>query len=189
MLERAPFVDIVVGPQTYHRLPELLHRRVRGGRARDRHRFSPREQVRPAARGPVRALGRVSVPHRAGRLRPILHLLCRPIYARRRRNPGPRWRSWPKPDSLSHPAREKSRCSARTSTRITARGRTVAAWSLARLIAALADLDGLARIRYTTSHPRDMSHDLIEAHGHDGQADAVPAPAGAIRPRMPCSRR
>jgi tRNA-2-methylthio-N6-dimethylallyladenosine synthase len=38
-------------------------------------------------------------------------------------------------------------------------------WSLARLIAALAGQDGLARIRYTTSHPRDMSDDLIEAHG------------------------
>src|SRR5262245_55840408 len=29
LLERAPFVDIVVGPQAYHRLPELLHRRAR----------------------------------------------------------------------------------------------------------------------------------------------------------------
>jgi tRNA-2-methylthio-N6-dimethylallyladenosine synthase len=41
-------------------------------------------------------------------------------------------------------------------------GRT---WSLARLIAALAEQDGLERIRYTTSHPRDMSDDLIAAHG------------------------
>ena len=38
-------------------------------------------------------------------------------------------------------------------------------WSLARLIAALAEIGRLARIRYTTSHPRDMSDDLIEAHG------------------------
>jgi tRNA-2-methylthio-N6-dimethylallyladenosine synthase len=38
-------------------------------------------------------------------------------------------------------------------------------WSLARLIAALAEQDGLARIRYTTSHPRDMTDDLIDAHG------------------------
>ena len=29
MLDRAPFVDLVVGPQTYHRLPEMLHRRAR----------------------------------------------------------------------------------------------------------------------------------------------------------------
>ena len=38
-------------------------------------------------------------------------------------------------------------------------------WSLARLIEALAELDGLERLRYTTSHPRDMSPELIESHG------------------------
>ena len=39
-------------------------------------------------------------------------------------------------------------------------------WSLARLIRALAEIDGLARLRFTTSHPRDMSDDLIAAHAH-----------------------
>ena len=38
-------------------------------------------------------------------------------------------------------------------------------WSLGRLIRHLADIDGLERIRYTTSHPRDMDEDLIAAHG------------------------
>jgi tRNA-2-methylthio-N6-dimethylallyladenosine synthase len=38
-------------------------------------------------------------------------------------------------------------------------------WSLARLIRALAEIEGIARIRYTTSHPRDMDDDLITAHG------------------------
>ncbi|HUO02439.1 MAG TPA: MiaB/RimO family radical SAM methylthiotransferase, partial [Rhizomicrobium sp.] len=38
-------------------------------------------------------------------------------------------------------------------------------WSLARLIEALAKIEEILRIRYTTSHPRDMSDDLIEAHG------------------------
>ena len=50
LVERAPFVDIVVGPQAYHRLPELLARRASGGGCGDRHRVSGREQVRPAAR-------------------------------------------------------------------------------------------------------------------------------------------
>jgi tRNA-2-methylthio-N6-dimethylallyladenosine synthase len=40
-----------------------------------------------------------------------------------------------------------------------------AEWGLARLIRALAEIDGLTRIRYTTSHPRDMDDDLIAAHG------------------------
>jgi len=39
------------------------------------------------------------------------------------------------------------------------------AWSLARLIRRLAEIEGLSRIRYTTSHPRDMGEDLIAAHG------------------------
>jgi len=38
-------------------------------------------------------------------------------------------------------------------------------WSLARLIRALAEIEGVARIRYTTSHPRDMDDELIAAHG------------------------
>lgn len=38
-------------------------------------------------------------------------------------------------------------------------------WSLARLIEKLAEIEGLARIRYTTSHPLDMNDDLIELHG------------------------
>ena len=38
-------------------------------------------------------------------------------------------------------------------------------WSLGRLIRALAEIDGLERIRYTTSHPLDMDDELIGAHG------------------------
>ena len=38
-------------------------------------------------------------------------------------------------------------------------------WSLAKLIRELAKLDGLERIRFTTSHPNDMDGDLIAAHG------------------------
>ena len=59
----------------------------------------------------------------------------------------------------------RSRCWARTSTPITATVPDGGDWSLARLICALADIDGLERIRFTTSHPNDMTDDLIEAHG------------------------
>ena len=44
-------------------------------------------------------------------------------------------------------------------------GASGATWNLARLIRALAEIDGLDRIRYTTSHPRDMDDALIKAHG------------------------
>ena len=38
------------------------------------------------------------------------------------------------------------------------------AWSLGRLLRRLAEIPGVARLRYTTSHPRDMDDDLIAAH-------------------------
>ena len=50
---------------------------------------------------------------------------------------------------------------------IAAQGPDGETWSLARLIRRLARIEGLARLRYTTSHPRDMSDDLIAAHRDD----------------------
>ena len=47
---------------------------------------------------------------------------------------------------------------------ITATGQTDRVWALGRLIRRLAAMPGLARLRYTTSHPRDMDDDLIAAH-------------------------
>ncbi len=47
----------------------------------------------------------------------------------------------------------------------------------------MAALPGVARIRYTTSHPRDMDDALIAAHGDGPRTDAVPASAGAVRVR------
>ena len=55
-----------------------------------------------------------------------------------------------------------------------------AEWRLGRLIEALAEIDGIARIRYTTSYPADMDDELIAAHRDIAAADAVPAPAGAV---------
>ena len=58
------------------------------------------------------------------------------------------------------------------------------AWSLARLISHLAKVEGLARLRYTTSHPRDMSDDLIAAHGDEEKLMPylhLPFQAGADR--------
>ena len=51
---------------------------------------------------------------------------------------------------------------------------------LAELIRELAKIDGLERIRYTTSHPADMTDALIAAHGEVDEADALPASSGAV---------
>jgi tRNA-2-methylthio-N6-dimethylallyladenosine synthase len=57
-------------------------------------------------------------------------------------------------------------------------------WSLARLIARLASIDGIERLRYTTSHPRDMTEDLIAAHAEQEKLMPylhLPFQAGADR--------
>ncbi len=47
----------------------------------------------------------------------------------------------------------------------TARDRTASIWTLSRLLYRLAEIPGIARLRYTTSHPRDMDDALIMTHG------------------------
>ena len=66
------------------------------------------------------------------------------------------------------------------------------AWSLARLIRALAGIDGLTRIRYTTSHPNDMGEDLIAAHGDEPKLMPylhLPVQAGSDRVLKAMNRR
>jgi tRNA-2-methylthio-N6-dimethylallyladenosine synthase len=164
LLERAPFVDIVVGPQAYHRLPELLHRRSRAqGGVLDtdfpvESKFDrlPEELASPPG---VSAFLTVQegcdkfctfcvVPYTRGAeaSRPAAAILAE---ARRLIDAG---------------AREIILLGQNVNA-YRGEGPDERPWSLARLIRALAEIDHLARIRYTTSHPRDMSADLVEAHG------------------------
>jgi len=65
-------------------------------------------------------------------------------------------------------------------------------WSLAQLIGRLASIDGLERLRYTTSHPRDMTDDLIAAHGEQRKLMPylhLPFQAGADRVLAAMNRR
>ena len=79
--ERAPFVDLVFGPQTLHRLPEMLGR-LRGGRPRGGRRELPRDrEVRPAAGAARHGCHGLRVDH--GRLQQVLHLLRGAVHARR----------------------------------------------------------------------------------------------------------
>ena len=132
IVRRQPAVDIVVGPQAYHRLPELLAEAARKSAElqRDGKRLPgagvldtefPAESKfdhLPAPRRRARGLG---VPVDPGRLRQVLHLLRRALYARRRVFAAGRQRCWPRRASSWRRARSRSRCSARTSTPITAR--------------------------------------------------------------------
>lgn len=166
ILARAPFVDIVLGPQTYHRLPEMVAQASRAAGAVIDTDF-PAEQK-------FDFLPEAAAPQSPGGLTEFLTIqegcdkfcsFCVVPYTRGAEA------SRPAASVLS----EARRLAARGAREITLLGQNVNAyhgtapdgstWTLARLLRALADIPGVERLRYTTSHPRDMSDDLIAAHG------------------------
>jgi tRNA-2-methylthio-N6-dimethylallyladenosine synthase len=162
IIARQPLVDLVVGPQTYHRLPGMMARVDRGEKVVDTD-FPAEDKfeelkARPAAkRGPTAFL---TVQEGCDKF----CAFCVVPYTRGAEASRPA-------DRILREARELVEKGVRE---ITLLGQNVNAyhgagvdgdWSLARLIRELAKVDGLARIRFTTSHPNDMSDDLIAAHG------------------------
>ena len=162
ILARAPFVDLVLGPQTYHRLPEMIAKLARGdGPVLDTE-FPPEPKFDhlPESTTPQAVSAFLSVQEGCDKF----CTFCVVPYTRGA--------------EFSRPAAaviaEAERLVAAGAREITLLGQNVnayhgdgvdgGAWGLGRLIRALADLPGLERLRYTTSHPRDMNDELIEAH-------------------------
>jgi tRNA-2-methylthio-N6-dimethylallyladenosine synthase len=164
IIRRAPAVDLVVGPQSYHRLPDLIGR-ARAGRAVDiefpeddkfDHLPLP-ERKRLTQRGPAAFLtvqegcdkfcSFCVVPFTRGAE------ISRPV------------------EAVLAEARQLGEAGIRE---IMLLGQNVNAyhgvarngeiWDLARLFGALSDIPGLDRLRYATSHPRDMNDSLYAAH-------------------------
>ncbi|MAF50218.1 MAG: tRNA (N6-isopentenyl adenosine(37)-C2)-methylthiotransferase MiaB [Rhodospirillales bacterium] len=169
IMKRAPHVDIVLGPQTYHRLPELVARAERRIAANDG--ASPRGilDIEFPAESKFDHLPDVASASAAAFLTiqegcDKFCTFCVVPYTR-----GAEY-SRPVADVLAE-ARHLAEAGARE---VTLLGQNVnayrgagadAAGGLGGLIRALADIDGLDRIRYTTSHPIDMDDELIAAHG------------------------
>jgi tRNA-2-methylthio-N6-dimethylallyladenosine synthase len=166
ILARAPYVDIVLGPQTYHRLPEMVAQASRAAGAvletdfpaESKFDYLPDDAVAQTAGGITAFL---SIQEGCDKFCSF----CVVPYTR-----GAEF-SRPAASVLA----EARRMVAGGAREITLLGQNVNAyhgeapdgriWSLARLLDALAEIPGLARLRYTTSHPRDMDDDLIAAHG------------------------
>jgi tRNA-2-methylthio-N6-dimethylallyladenosine synthase len=163
ILRRAPHVDLVLGPQTYHRLPEMVARAARGAGAQLDTDFPVESKFdhlpAPSSASGVSAF--LSVQEGCDKFCSF----CVVPYTRGA--------------EFSRPAAailaEAASLVARGAREITLLGQNVNAyhgaapggdsWNLARLIGALARIEGLVRIRYTTSHPSDMDNELIAAHG------------------------
>jgi tRNA-2-methylthio-N6-dimethylallyladenosine synthase len=163
LLERAPFVDIVVGPQAYHRLPELLAKRERASGGQLDTDFPPESKfdLLPEVAEGSAVSAFLTIQEGCDKF----CTFCVVPYTRGAEE------SRPAAAILA----EARRLVAGGAREITLLGQNVNAyhgmgpggteWGLARLILELAGIDGLLRIRYTTSHPRDMDDDLIRAHG------------------------
>ena len=161
IIARQPAVDMVIGPQSYQHLPKLLERVAARERvvavdfpAEDKFDALPEESI---AQGPSAFL---AVQEGCDKF----CTFCVVPYTRGA--------------EYSRPAMkvldEARRMVAQGAIEITLLGQNVNAWhgegpqggewGLGRLIEAMAGIEGLQRIRYTTSHPRDMADDLIAAH-------------------------
>ncbi len=168
IIERSPVVDLVIGPQSYHRLPELLPRLEREGRAIldtefpdvDKFRHLPGNRTRP--RSPSAFL---TIQEGCDKF----CTFCVVPYTR-----GVEY-SRPVADIET----EARSLVAKGAKELTLLGQNVNAyhgegpdggnWSLAHLLRYLAEIDGLERLRYTTSHPRDVDDELIAVHGQVGK--------------------
>ncbi len=162
ILKRAPYVDMVFGPQTYHRLPEMVaraHRRTGVVLETDFPADSKFDHLpEPAAKGRTSAF--LTVQEGCDKF----CTFCVVPYTRGAEFSRP----------VEQVMKEARGLAAAGVREITLLGQNVnnyrgyvrgsAAWSLGRLIAELADIDGLDRIRYTTSYPADVDEELIAAH-------------------------
>lgn len=159
---RAPSVDVIVGPQAYHRLPELIAQAERGEKAIDLDMpLESKFDVLPRRSSNQRATAFLTVQEGCDKF----CTYCVVPYTRGAEI------SRPYADLMAE-ARALIEAGVRE---ITLLGQNVNAWTgedeqgrsigLDGLIRALDREDGLMRIRYMTSHPNDMTDGLIAAHG------------------------
>lgn len=158
IMNRQRAVDLVVGPQAYHQLPELIARAHRASGERLAADFAADEKfdALPAERHVTGVTAFLTVQEGCDKF----CTFCVVPYTR-----GGEW-SRPVNDIVE----EAKRLAGAGVREVTLLGQNVNAYdgdgsTLAKLVRKLATIDGLDRIRYTTSHPRDMGEDLIEAHG------------------------
>ncbi len=161
IMARAPAVGMVVGPQAYHRLPEMIVKAASGTRATD-------TDMPADAKFAALPKRRKSGPSAFLTIQEGCDKFCTYCVV-----PYTRGAEISRP--FSDLLREAERLVEAGAREITLLGQNVNAWTgeddkgralgFDGLIRALADMSGLARIRYTTSHPNDVTDGLIAAHG------------------------
>lgn len=165
IVRREKAVDLVFGPQTYHRLPDLLKAHRVSGLAVVETEFPAEDKFEHLAKAPPKRGVTAFLTVQEGCDK--FCSFCVVPYTRG--------------SEFSRPVMQietEARALVEAGVReITLLGQNVNAyhgagtdgeiWSLARLITYLSRIDGIERLRFTTSHPRDMSDDLIDAHAEN----------------------
>jgi len=161
---RQPAVDLVVGPQAYHRLPELL---AEAGKRRvvdtdlpveDKFGFLPAPKRQAILARGVSAF--VTVQEGCDKF----CAFCVVPYTRGAEFSRPVAQIMAEVERLAEAGVRDVTLIGQNVNAYHGEGPDGAVWSLARLMHRVAEVPGIARIRYTTSHPRDMDDDLIAAH-------------------------
>ncbi|SPH24196.1 tRNA-2-methylthio-N(6)-dimethylallyladenosine synthase [Defluviimonas aquaemixtae] len=164
ILRRMPLVDLVVGPQSYHRLPAMAKAAGKGEKSvvTDFPEEAKFDHLPERPKAAVRPTAFLTVQEGCDKF----CAFCVVPYTRGAEVSRPAGRIMAEARGLVEKGVRE----------ITLLGQNVNAyhgsaadgdWSLARLARELAKIDGLDRIRYTTSHPNDMADDLIAAHGEE----------------------
>ena len=163
ILRRAPVVDLVIGPQSYHKLPDLIFRASQESCRVVDTEFPEEDKFRHLPAGIDRQAPSAFLTVQEGCDK--FCTFCVVPYTR-----GAEFSR-----SVEEVVTEARQMIARGVREITLLGQNVNAYhgrsndgraaTLAQLLGEVARLDNLERLRYTTSHPRDMSDDLIAAHG------------------------
>ena len=162
---RVPAVDLVIGPQSYHKLPDLIAKAKNEGRSIVETTFPEDDKFAalPQDRSPRSATAFLTVQEGCDKF----CTFCVVPYTRGMEYSRP----------VADIEKEARSLVARGVREVTLLGQNVNAYhgdaedgapaSLACLIRRLARIDGLERLRYMTSHPRDMGDDLVAIHGEE----------------------
>src|SRR5205085_10038047 len=165
ILRRAPMVDLVVGPQNYHRLPALLARVAQGEAVVDTE-FPVEDKfdmLAPPAREKTRARGVtafVTVQEGCDRF----CTFCVVPYTRGAEVSRPVEKILVEVANLAESGVREVTLIGQNVNAYHGEDRAGRTCALGTLLRRVAEVHGLARLRYTTTHPRDVDDDLIQVH-------------------------
>jgi tRNA-2-methylthio-N6-dimethylallyladenosine synthase len=165
IIRRAPAVDLVFGPQSYHRLPDLLARAQRDGAVVDTE-FPPEDKfdaLKAPSREAIRARGVsafVTVQEGCDKF----CTFCVVPYTRGAEVSRPVMKILAEVERLADAGVREITLIGQNVNAYHGEGPDGAPWTLGRLLERVGSLPGIARLRYTTSHPCDMDASLIAAH-------------------------